>query len=720
MRRSLLALIASSVLVVACSEQPTAPTEQRVNPAGPALVVGDPACSEPTAPCIQTLIVELFPKGDLLKSANGFWSNIQTKVRQQRLLEAQARATDLVNFGLKNFYANKLIGGKTQPTVDNLVALADAVYGFTLLTNAPTIPPEALQADAAAVILGPQSPTTLVITETKQAGVIVPAGAAGTPTLVSINRLPDSPGPLLTSLNQFPLFYQFTTTPEITFNQDVTTGVCQSQDFEPYGALRLAHNVEDVGDDGSFGDIEILPRVAAPFLDCSNAAGPIGALDHRGLTGLASAGWSLLGRTVGPVAKAIFLPDDLHAAALGTCCLGGTGKKFSPHGAVDPTSNPGSLGIVDENGDSRDEIEDPSSEDVTGPGTVYVKAASQNGTPIQNVPVTFGETNGETTVETTVLTNGSGIASFLWDATPGTTLTATVPNQSSEDIEQDCPEGIPESPPNSAYRPLVCFTPSSVTFTAPATGVTPVSSSLELIASSNAEGVLVEDTDAASQGATLDQISATVSALAENEAMSVLTKGSAVATWQSGGAGQVVFTDIGWTVADANSENASHAVMYDGTGWTYTFTANESGTFSLDYDVTLDPATTDDFGLQGFSFWWGEGSGELQPEPLMCVVFDPTFCAAPGPGTLTKSVVAGTTYTVRLQIPSNIFFGPAGSITAYMSGTFNWSVTPAPIILLRQSVRSPSGVVAPLAATQLQCKGTQRRVCTRTYQGRQP
>ena len=454
MRRSLLAIIASSVLVVACSEQPTAPTVQRANPAGPpALVVGDPACSEPTGECIQTLINALFPKGDLLKSANGFWSNIQTKVRQQRLLDAQARATDLVNFGLKNFYANKLIGGKTtQLTVDNLIALNDAVYGFTGLSGAPTIPPEVLAADAAAVILGPQSPTTLVITETKQAGVIVPAGAAGTTTLVSINRLPDSPGPLLTSLNQFPLFYQFTTTPEITFNQDVTTGVCQSQDFEPYGALRLAHNVEDVGDDGSFGDIEILPRVAAPFLDCSNATGPIGALDHRGLTGLASAGWSLLGRTVGPVAKAIFLPDDLYAAALGTCCLGGTGKKFSPHGAVDPTSNPGSLGIVDENGD-------PTSGDVSGPGTVYVKAASQNETPIQNVPVSFGGT--------TVLTEGDGIASFLWDATPGTTLTATVPNEFSE-LGPSCPDGIPEPAPNTKYRPLVCFTPSSVTFTAPA------------------------------------------------------------------------------------------------------------------------------------------------------------------------------------------------------------------------------------------------------------
>jgi hypothetical protein len=453
MRRSgLAAVITGALLVVACSEQPTAPTERPISPPPPSFAA---VCTSPTTTCIQNLINALFPKGDLLKSANDLWANIKTKVAQgnKGLPAAQAKATDLVNFGLKNFYAKKLLGGSTA---DNLIAMTDAVYKYAgLTTNTPGIPPGSLSPDGAAAVLGPQSPTTLVITGTKQAGVLVPAGAAGTTTVVSINRLPNSPGPLLTTLDQFPLFYQYTTTPEITFGQNVITSVCQSQDFEPYGILRLAHNFRSDGGVPVFGDVEILPRVAPAFaLDCSNAAAPLGALDQVGPTNLASEGWRLLGRMVVPVAKAIFLPDELHAAALlGTCCLTGSGTRFSPHGAVNPNSNPGTFGTVDENGE-------PTDGQVSGPGTVYVKTTSQNGAPIQKVPVTFDG-------ETTVLTDGNGIASFVWDATPGTTLTATVPDETTE-LGPSCPSGSPESPPNTKYRPLVCFTPSSVTFTAPA------------------------------------------------------------------------------------------------------------------------------------------------------------------------------------------------------------------------------------------------------------
>ncbi|HEX6434514.1 MAG TPA: hypothetical protein VFZ87_09725, partial [Gemmatimonadales bacterium] len=169
-------------------------------------------CSTPTAICIQNLINALFRPGDQLKTANTHWSNIQTKVRQKRVGEAQARATDLVTFGLKNFYAGKLLGGMNQPTPDNLAAMTTAVYRFSGLTatQAPVIPAEALGSDGAAAIITPQSPTTLVITPTKEGGVLVPAGAAPVLTVVSVARLPDSPGPLLTSLDQFPLFYEFT------------------------------------------------------------------------------------------------------------------------------------------------------------------------------------------------------------------------------------------------------------------------------------------------------------------------------------------------------------------------------------------------------------------------------------------------------------------------------------------------------------------------------
>src|SRR3954471_13221836 len=247
MRRPLVsAIIAGGLFVLACSEQPTSPSDKTgAAPATPGLVTSTAICSAATPTCIQNLINALFPKGDLLKTANSFWANVQTKVGQNRFPDAQARATDLVNFGLKNFYAKKLINGKAQPTPDNLIALNNALYAYSHLTSsAPIIPPEALGPDGAAVVLGPSSPTTLVITETKQAGVIVPAGAAQTTTVVSISPLPDTPGPLLTSLDQYPLFYEYKTTPEITFGQNVTTGVCQRQTFDAatFSRLRLAHN----------------------------------------------------------------------------------------------------------------------------------------------------------------------------------------------------------------------------------------------------------------------------------------------------------------------------------------------------------------------------------------------------------------------------------------------------------------------------------------------
>jgi hypothetical protein len=73
------------------------------------------------------------------------------------------------------------------------------------------------------------------------------------------------------------------------------------------------------------------------------------------------------------------------------------------------------------------------------------------------VPVSFGAT--------VVSTDNNGIASYQWSATPGTTLNASVPNEANE-VAPSCPTDIPSHAENAAYRPLVCFSPSSVTFTA--------------------------------------------------------------------------------------------------------------------------------------------------------------------------------------------------------------------------------------------------------------
>src|SRR3954471_17908632 len=255
-RPHLLTVVATTVFFIACSEQPTAPGNRSEAPQS---ALSSPSCG---VSCIQTLINQIFPAGDLLKSANSFWANVQTKVNQGRLADAQAKANDLVTFGLKNFYAGKLIGQMGDGTQNKLAALIEALYQYTGLTSGPAIPPGALSPDGAVAVITPSSPTTTVLTGTKQAGVIVPAGAVTTTTLVTISRLPNSPGPLLTSLDQYPLFYEYASTPAVDFSHPVTTGVCQT-DINPtiYNRLRLAHNVGV-----NFGDVQILPRVDAPFL----------------------------------------------------------------------------------------------------------------------------------------------------------------------------------------------------------------------------------------------------------------------------------------------------------------------------------------------------------------------------------------------------------------------------------------------------------------------
>jgi hypothetical protein len=52
---------------------------------------------------------------------------------------------------------------------------------------------------------------------------------------------------------------------------------------------------------------------------------------------LALAGRKLLSRAVVPLLETL-LPEPAEAAVLGTCCLGGSTKKFTPWAAVDPLS----------------------------------------------------------------------------------------------------------------------------------------------------------------------------------------------------------------------------------------------------------------------------------------------------------------------------------------------------------------------------------------------
>ncbi|MBA3894788.1 MAG: hypothetical protein H0X69_14070 [Gemmatimonadales bacterium] len=362
----------------------------------------------------------------------------------------------LVDAILEAYYAGQFGGG---PTVeDQVLALISSLYCFVRLES-PTLPDGSLGEDGVIGVVTPTSPTTTLAVPSEHAAVTIPAGAAPVPTMIVIRILPDEPGPLNTSLDQYPYFYEFSAFPEVTFTADVIAGICPRDNLDAIDAnLRLAHNT---GPD--FGDIEVLPRPlgAVAGLDCTDLGGE--EIGFRGSSTRpgddAGEGWSSMRRVLAPLALAL-LPEPLHAAtSLATIGVGGTTKKFSPFGIVDVTSNPGRLTRV-EPAFTSEEITTETGATVTR----TVVARSRNLTPIAGVPVVF--TAGAGTLDggspQTILTDGNGQASVSWTlpSEPAVyTLEASVPEIDTPPLESTDPPG------NIAFVPDAVFDTTSMTFT---------------------------------------------------------------------------------------------------------------------------------------------------------------------------------------------------------------------------------------------------------------
>ncbi len=430
MRRPLFVVMLAGSLLVGCSDQsPEAPSAPAVP--GPELDVGPTGCSLNN---LLDLTKALFPPSPTLNLVVATLKALPTD-RQLRL-SATIRASvfSIVDVVTKAYTANRLFGGQSPATQANVIAFINGLYCFVELPP-PNISPGALDPrEGAIAVVTPNSGRIVLQPASKHGGLIIPAQSVTTPTTVTISLLPANSRPLLTTLDQYPLFYEFSSSSGQVFTKDVVAAVCVPNTFETNPAFRLGHNV------GSpFGAVEVLPLPPAGTalpVDCTTAfsAAP------QGLRGMFAS---------------VFLPAELHAATLAAAAVGvgGTTRKFSPFGAVDPGSNPATITIVDQNGN-------PTTGTVEGPGTIFVKATSANGAPIDSVPVNFGGTTRTTGKNG----NAPGVASFTWTAPPGSTLTVTVPNEAVGSGEgSSCP--IPAPGPDSAYRPRVCFTPHAVTFT---------------------------------------------------------------------------------------------------------------------------------------------------------------------------------------------------------------------------------------------------------------
>jgi hypothetical protein len=438
MRRPLIVTLLAGSLLVACSEQPTEPTT-RPPAAGPSLDVGPAGCTLNT---VLDQVKALYPRSVALDLIVAILKALPTNPQLRIQAAVRNSVYGIIDQVTKAYTAGKLAGGKSAATQAKLLQFISSLYCFVGLP-APNLPPGALDPNEGAVaVITPTSGNTLVRPASKHGGVFIPAGVSPITTIVTVSRLPDSPGPLFTSLDQYPQFYEINASPAVTFNSVVTAAVCLGDGFT-LAQPRLAHNVGPL-----FGDVEVLPSVsAAGVVDCSDI--PTTVVGSR--------------FSVGSLFAAAFLPSELRAAtvAVATAGVGGTTKKFSPFGTVDAQSNPGTVSVPDGGETQTFQVAGGA---VSPAPAVVVR--SKNGTPIANVPVTFavggsgGTVNGGPSF--TVNTNASGIATAVnWvvgTATSDYTLTASAPT------------GV-ASGEVAPYRPAVAFSPAAQTFTATVAGV---------------------------------------------------------------------------------------------------------------------------------------------------------------------------------------------------------------------------------------------------------
>lgn len=174
-----------------------------------------------------------------------------------------------------------------------------------------------------------------------------------------------------------------------------------------------------------------------------------------------------------------------------------------------------------------------------------------------------------------------------------------------------------------------------------------------------------------SQGATLNPYSGSVTATDSdllNPGRNLKVTSSATAQWINAGQGSVAWRGMGWqhnTIASSGSK--LNGFVTNQPVWSYTFTSTTDSFFTMNYDVR---GTGDVFGLLGATIQWSGPGGDLN----LTNSYNPA-----ANGVFTRSLTAGTTYTVGLYNMGNVFTSPLpNTTTGSMDADFNWSVGAVP------------------------------------------
>ena len=247
------------------------------------------------------------------------FARIKAQVASNRTTEAQTSIVTFVQALLGDLADGDLAdpnGAQPPSTADALASLVNAVAQFGGLP-APIPPTNPLGGDGAVAVVGPAGGT--VVTASGFGGVQFPPGALPANVIVVVTRLPNpvtpTAGPLPTTFDQYPLFYDFSTTPPVAqFAQPVTVGICQLEVGDAFGPptqtvesrLQIAHP-----NPTNPTTVELLAREPAPFLSCAGVALAEARQRRQGAGVLANAFHLIKG--LGTRAVAVFRPTPLYA-----------------------------------------------------------------------------------------------------------------------------------------------------------------------------------------------------------------------------------------------------------------------------------------------------------------------------------------------------------------------------------------------------------------------
>jgi alpha-tubulin suppressor-like RCC1 family protein len=335
-----LALV-SATLLAACNETPS----RTPLPTAPPLPGRAPAGSAALEAQINSLINDLYAPTQRAAPHQAI-AQIKSELVSGRTTAAQADIVRFVGDALGAFKAGTLQdpNGAQPPTTAD--ALRDLLNAVTQFAGMPALFPSTGSnplggGSGAVAIVGPAGGT--VVAAEGFGGVQFPPGALPANVVVVISRLsnPTVPmqGPLPTTLDQYPLFYDFSTSPPVPqFAVPVVAAICRLEEGQPFAPatediadrLRLAHP-----DPANPTTVQILERVEAPFLSCAGVSlsqvnvprqsgNFFDNVLERSVAALRLAGTHTLG---------MVLPTPAYAVHGG---LGGKTISFSPFGAVDP------------------------------------------------------------------------------------------------------------------------------------------------------------------------------------------------------------------------------------------------------------------------------------------------------------------------------------------------------------------------------------------------